>query len=653
LEKSAPFRVASPRSKTLREKLPIFFSRPQKQPKQPANQIMKTSSISKAYCRFPGFIPGQLLQTLVIAIVLVMGGLVPQSAQAIGYFWDSNGATAGAGLDPTGTWGDDPYWTTSSTGTDTTSNPVTTTGDNLSFSAGSDTTGPYTVTLDGTQYAKSITARTGNLTLAGGTLALAKNTSNGDPFLVTSGTANLTLNSGLLVDNSGSGNKFINFSPAAGTTITINGIVGATDAYSGTTNRIFIRHVGDGAVIINTDLGTNTNLKDALNTATSLDGVSGSGVLTLNGSQTLESAGLAISAAGKTGTVNLGGTVDTNYTVKLAAIAITHATNDLTGATINMNSRVLLGDKSVTVRSGGVVNIAGSLETTGGLVLGYGAAGGSAPGGAINILQGGVATVGNVDVANDLTLKVGGALNAARLRLGDTNNTTGTLVLGSTNGVGTATFTGLTTQGTSTNHAIVGGHGSISTLILSNTSSQTFTGRLGGTGTYENNLELIKKGSAGLILSGENTYHGNTTIMEGTLTLDQDGSLSFTIGASGVNNSILGTGTVQLDGKFVFDLSGAAPNGSWNIVDVGSLTESFTGTFVVVGFTDLGDNTWENTVGPATYTFNEVTGMLTAVPEPGTWLLFFSGVGFLLAFHRYRVGRRSRHPALQTSHDVG
>lgn len=597
---------------------------------------MKPSSISKAYCRFPGFIPGQLLQTLVIAIVLVMGGLVPQSAQAIGYFWDSNGATAGAGLDPTGTWGDDPYWTTSSTGTNATSNPVTTTDDNLSFSAGSDTTGPYTVTLNGTQYAKSITARTGNLTLAGGTLALAKNTSNGDPFLVTSGTANLTLNSGLLADNSGTGNKFINFSPVAGTTITINGIVGATNTYNGTDNRIYIRHVGNGTVIINSDLGTNTNLKAALNATTSLDGVSGSGVLTLNGSQTLESAGLAISAAGKTGTVNLGGTVDTNYTVKLAAIAITHATNDLTGATINMNSRVLLGDKSVTVRSGGVVNIAGSLETTGGLVLGYGAAGGSAPGGAINILQGGVATVGNVDVANDLTLKVGGTLNAARLRLGDTNSTNGTVQLGDASGAGQVNITGLTTNGTGTGHAIVGGNSTLSTLTINNTASQTFSGRLGGMGVNENNLELVKQGTATLTLTGENTYLGNTTVEGGTFALGKDGSLRFTIHESGTNNGIVGTGTIQLDGKFVFDLSDAALTGSWNIVDVGNLTTSFTANFSVTDFTQNG-NLWEKTFSGSTYTFDESTGILAAVvPEPSVGVLLLGAVFFTWLSYRRR-----------------
>lgn len=622
--------------------LPASLVRPS--PASQKNILLKTMKNHKTPMTFHK-LASRLLYHAVAAATA--GLLIASPAHSETLFWDSNGTSAGAGLDPTGTWGSDPFWTTSSVGTLPTFGTSTTSEDKVNFSAGSDTTGAYTVTLNGTQYAQYVSARTGNLTLEGGTLALTKNTANGSDYLKTEGVANMTLGSNLLVDNSGAGSKYMNFNPAAGTTITINGTVGATTAYGGTTNRIFLRHAGDGTVIINGDLGADANLKAALNTTTSLDGVSGSGVLTLNGDQTLASTGLAITTAGKTGTVNLGGTVDTNNTVELNAITISHDTANLTGATVNINSRVLLNDRTVTVRSGGAVNVAGSLTTTGNLVLGYGAAGGSYKGGSIHILHGGEASVFNVDVANDLVLTNGGTLNAERLRLGQ-GTTSGKLVLGDATGTGTATFTGLTTEGTGADNAIVGGNSTISTFTLHNSgASQSFSGRLGGDGLHENNLELVKNGSLNLTLSGENTYVGNTTVHAGTLTLDQVGSLRFVIGASGVNNGILGTGTVQLDGEFVFDLSNAAPAGSWEIVDITNLAATFSGTFSVAGFNDAGGDLWTKIVGESTYTFNEGSGMLTAVPEPGTWVLLL-GAGILFLFRSRRLWNASQ-PCISTS----
>ena len=76
-------------------------------------------------------------------------------------YWDGNGATAGAGANPTGTWGTSAFWTTSSLGTNPTTAYTTTTNDSLIFSAGSDTTGAYTVTLNGTQNSGFVTAATG------------------------------------------------------------------------------------------------------------------------------------------------------------------------------------------------------------------------------------------------------------------------------------------------------------------------------------------------------------------------------------------------------------------------------------------------------------------------------------------------------------
>ena len=74
---------------------------------------------------------------------------------------------------------------------------------------------------------------------------------------------------------------------------------------------------------------------------------------------------------------------------------------------------------------------------------------------------------------------------------------------------------------------------------------------------------------------------GNTTINGGGLTISENTTLKFTIGANGVNNKVTGTGTVTLNGKFDIDVgtAGTTFGNSWSIVDVGTLNETFGATF--------------------------------------------------------------------------
>jgi autotransporter-associated beta strand protein len=126
---------------------------------------------------------------------------------------------------------------------------------------------------------------------------------------------------------------------------------------------------------------------------------------------------------------------------------------------------------------------------------------------------------------------------------------------------------------------------------------------------------IIKEGDGKLTLGGANTYTGNTTVNAGTLILADSSKSAFTIGANGVNNQFNGNGTLNLDGGFVIDLTGAGTRlgDRWKIVDVGTLTATFGSTFNVVGFTDMGGNIWQitNVNGGRTYQFNESTGILS------------------------------------------
>lgn len=147
-------------------------------------------------------------------------------------------------------------------------------------------------------------------------------------------------------------------------------------------------------------------------------------------------------------------------------------------------------------------------------------------------------------------------------------------------------------------------------------------------------LRMLDSGNADVgrvitIASGANTFDGNIELAgsandRARLILADDANLNFVIGASGVNNSISGTGTATFDGDFVFDLSGASSNAgdNWTIASVGSQT--FGSTFGVVGFTPSGD-VWAS----GNYRFDEGTGVLSVIPEPSAMVLTLVGLALI------------------------
>ncbi len=173
-----------------------------------------------------------------------------------------------------------------------------------------------------------------------------------------------------------------------------------------------------------------------------------------------------------------------------------------------------------------------------------------------------------------------------------------------------------TTLATSTNSIVTNSGGSTSTLTLTS-GTNTFGGVIQNGAS---NMAIVVNG-ANQTLSGVNTYTGNTTISSGTLELADNAELRILVGANGVNNQVNGSGTITLDGALRLDLTGAGAKvgNSWNIITVGSLAETFGGTFMVEstrGNFSKSGGIWSISENGVTYMFSRATGLLTVAPKP-------------------------------------
>lgn len=155
------------------------------------------------------------------------------SAQTL--YWDTNGKTTGAGgTAPTGIWttaNSDKNWNTTAAGT--TTNPAAwTSGADAVFSAGTDATGAYSVTVSGMQNVSSLTVQEGSPTLATGTI----NFSDASPDILVASGSTLTFANALT-----SGNNSLSLGSASftGTTVfSANTTLGGTVTLGGGTLRL-------------------------------------------------------------------------------------------------------------------------------------------------------------------------------------------------------------------------------------------------------------------------------------------------------------------------------------------------------------------------------------------------------------------------------
>ncbi|MBW8837503.1 MAG: autotransporter-associated beta strand repeat-containing protein, partial [Burkholderia sp.] len=141
-----------------------------------------------------------------------------------------------------------------------------------------------------------------------------------------------------------------------------------------------------------------------------------------------------------------------------------------------------------------------------------------------------VLTGGNDRLATTGTITLGNGANSGVVQLGD--------ITGASN----QTIAGLTVSGTGTANGFVGGNATISILTINNAANIAAASSpiLGGAGTNENNLALVKSGAGSLSLAKNNTFVGDVTLIGGNLTVTNNGSLGVgpkTVTISGTVNA--------------------------------------------------------------------------------------------------------------------
>ena len=366
-------------------------------------------------------------------------------------------------------------------------------------------------------YAGSFGAARGTLNLTGGTFTVNGNITK---TAATASTGVININGGGLDMTSGA----IGSSQLAWRSGTLSNVTGITlDAHAATTGT---GDVGDALIIRDFTIGAPVSFTGPT------------------------SSNIHYEAAGAGAGASLAGAVDLGSAVRVFNI------EDSAAAAIDLN-------------------LAGALTAAGGITK---------TGAGVLALTGTTTSfAGNTSVQNGRIILAGGASD----RLGTTGTltmgagtTSGVLQLGNGTGPSSQTFTALSSSGTGTANAIVGGATSNSTLTINQASNSSYAGNLGGAGANENNLNLVKSGVGELTLTGAATYAGSTAVNGGKLFIDgitsfpATGNTGLTV-ADGAEFSLRGSGLVA-NATYGFA-------GTGNVLTVGSGTGTATLGFRIDG----------------------------------------------------------------------
>lgn len=195
------------------------------------------------------------------------------------------------------------------------------------------------------------------------------------------------------------------------------------------------------------------------------------------------------------------------------------------------------------------------------------------------------------------------------------------------------------------NGRVVNGNATLATLTVNNSAAATFSGNLGGTGTDENNLALVKDGSGTLTLSLPNTFTGGTTIENGTLALaygdpfaansgvgPMSSGTAVTINSGGIltgtNNNWLATTSVNSGATnaptATVNAGGTLRGASGFVTGLGNLTLNGGTLEVTNGYGQFGWNACFNLGGDITVSGSTPSTITTASGAGATAVIYIS-----------------------------
>lgn len=302
----------------------------------------------------------------------------------------------------------------------------------------------------------------------------------------------------------------------------------------------------------------------------------------------VHSGGSAVSVGGAN-TLTIGNATDAaGITLQTGAPNLSFSSNVALGKAQSFN----IADASSTLTFTGALSGVGPLgindngSSTGTMVLG-GAAGIATYSGATNLAAGKLVLQGGASnrLPTTTALTMGNATQGATLQLGDGSGASSTTI-------------GTLNTGAATTNAIVGGATTASTLTIVQAADGSFNGAIGGAGTNENQIAIVKQGGSTLTLNGANTYVGSTTINDGTLMLGTTASLSGSAGLSIVAGAGK-TAAFDLNGRTA-TLAGAVTLGGGDSAASASILNSTTGGLLTLG----GNVTYDATNNPLASVIN-------------------------------------------------
>jgi autotransporter-associated beta strand protein len=534
-------------------------------------------------------------------------------------YWDGNGIIAGAGSAPSGTWGVSSFWSTSSTGIAPTTAYTSDASTIAGFSAGGDATGPFTVTMSGTQLAGGLAIEEGNVTFLGAA-GTGLNLANGaiDVASTASATVNTSISGSNGLTKTGAGTLTLGSS---------NSYTGGTLLGGGTLSISSNNRLGDngaqfgggitfaGGILKTTDaLDTRARSILLLSSASIVDNdtfltlggvISGSGTLVKNGLGRLTLGGPAITPNTFTGGIVLNaGTLDIGSDSKYGA--------PNSGFTFNGGGFECTGDNVFTSAGRGLslIGPGGTIDTVFHFFTFPGVISGTAP-----LTKAGVGSLtllGNNTFTGDFIVK-GGTVNLDRDNASGVGNK---MILSPISNITLSVNVGIPAINLSSDVTV---NSSAFTIDLSpefiagHDPTLTFAGKISGAGALNRGLN----GNAGtVVLSGDNSaWSGGMTLRQGLLKIG--------------HKNALGTGAFKITpGATSPTLSASVPLTGSNAVNT---PVTINDDFTITGPNDLELHGNVNITGPSTITTQGtgetiLSGTVTTGP---TGSLYKGGLGTL------------------------